>query len=505
MSFALGRVVVGIAVSLLAFAGSASAHGSREVGHAKRWLTDPSGRVLVIHAMNLSSKGFGPTPADIGSTPATPQGVNFGVSDAKLLRRQGFNAVRLTFERYQFAPSPGKYDLAYARQFAETVKLLWRYGIASLIDFHQDDYGPVFNDNGFPEWMTLTDGKPNIKDLPHPFQYLRNPALRAAFDHFWNNDEDAVGYNKLQADDAAILKRAVSGLRNSPGLLGWEILNEPYPGSEDFDCLNVQTGCASWDRHKLSTYYDRMVKAIRTVDREHMIFYEPNVLFTFSVPTHVEPPKDPRLGFAYHDYCIQGAAAAAIFASNPQQSLVNGSCRQIVDRTQDQAIAHSETTGSALLMTEFGTTPGSDTSVADLVQKYDARMLNWMYWNYNTYVGATANNAETIPIGPRQPTVDLQQVLVRPYPQRVAGVPSGWSFDPSTKTFELRYKTWRADGRGWWPAGARSTVFVPRQVYTSGYSSKITGGRVVSRAGAKHLVIESRWGARTVTIRVSPR
>lgn len=164
-------------------------------------MVDRGGRVVVIHGVNVPSKWI---PA------AYPAALGFDEDDAAYLASTGFNAVRLTVERYAVEPRPGQFDDAYVAQFAHTVDTLASHGIVSLIDFHQDEYGPVFFDNGFPDWMTVTDGLPNLTQVGFPAQYVANPALNRAFDHFWANDPGATG-NRLQADDGAILAHVAAG------------------------------------------------------------------------------------------------------------------------------------------------------------------------------------------------------------------------------------------------------------------------------------------------------
>jgi len=153
------------------------------LGHAWRWMIDSEGRVLITHGVNMPSK----------SLPAYPAALGFDDDDAALLVRLGFNTVRITVERYAVEPKAGQFDPTYVSHIADTVRLLARYGILTLIDFHQDDYGPVFFDNGYPDWMTVTDGLPNLWFSPFPTQYLDNPAQNRAWDHLWANDPGPDG------------------------------------------------------------------------------------------------------------------------------------------------------------------------------------------------------------------------------------------------------------------------------------------------------------------------
>jgi endoglycosylceramidase len=200
-------------------------------GHAGRWIVYQDGRVVIIHGVNVSSK----------TLPAYPSGLGFDDDDAAFLASEGFNGVRITVERYAVEPVPGQFDDAYLAHVAETVNILAGHGILSLIDFHQDEYGPVFHDNGYPAWMTMTDGLSNAYQVGFPFQYLANPALERAFDHLWANSIGSDG-KPLQTDDAAILAHVARALNGLPGLLGYEILNEPWPGSSYPTCIEPIVG-----------------------------------------------------------------------------------------------------------------------------------------------------------------------------------------------------------------------------------------------------------------------
>ena len=234
------RAPLAVLATLLALAAPAAADVMRPaepIGHAGRWMTDGSGRVLVVHGVNVPSKLM----------PAYPAALDFGDDDAALLASLGLDAVRLTVERYAVEPKAGRFDDAYLAHVADTVRLLWRHGIASLVDFHQDEYGPVFYDNGFPDWMTMTDGLPNLFEVGFPAQYVANPALNRAFDHFWPDDTGPSG-RPLQADDAAIESHVAAALRGEAGILGYEAINEPWPGTQYPACFNpaLSASLACW-------------------------------------------------------------------------------------------------------------------------------------------------------------------------------------------------------------------------------------------------------------------
>lgn len=475
--------LLSLAASLVFTAGAAAA----PVGHAGRWLVAPDGRVLVVHGVNMPSK----------SLPAYPAALGFGDDDASALAAMGFNAVRLTVERYAFEPKPGQFDDAYVDHFADTIRTLSAHGILSLVDFHQDEYGPVFYDNGFPDWMTQTDGLPNVYEVGFPAQYVANPALNRAFDHFWANDPDTRG-RALQADDAELLARVAARLRDEPDVLGLEVINEPWPGSTYPACFNLATGCPTFDRGPFSAYYRRTIGAIRAQDPAHLIFYEPLVSFNYGVPTSVVPPKDPQLGFAFHDY---GVCSATSDAGLPVST--GSACQPEDQLVLDHAEQHSTSTGSALLQTEFGATTDTQALRTQLAQ-YDSARMPWMFWSYTHYVDTLNPDGSLKPATAGNFDQAMVETLARPYPQLVSGTPRQWSFDPQTKAFQLSYSTRRAGAHGRFPAGAETVVAAPRVQYPNGYRVSVSGARVVSDPGATQLVIASRRGARIVRLAVTP-
>jgi len=484
------RAPLAVLATLLALAAPAAADVMRPaepIGHAGRWMTDGSGRVLVVHGVNVPSKLL----------PAYPAALDFGDDDAALLASLGLDAVRLTVERYAVEPKAGRFDDAYLAHVADTVRLLWRHGIASLVDFHQDEYGPVFYDNGFPDWMTMTDGLPNLFEVGFPAQYVANPALNRAFDHFWADDTGPSG-RPLQADDAAIESHVAAALSGEAGILGYEAINEPWPGTQYPACFNPAIGCPTFDTGPLSAYYARVLPALRRADPRRLAFYEPLVSFNYGVPTSVVPPKDAGVGFAFHDY---PACSAADDAGLPVPAPAQG-CAAEDGAVLDNAVSHAAATGDALLETEFGSS--ADTQrVGDQLARYDAQMIPWMFWSYTRFVDALAPDGTLRPATPANVDAAMAATLARPYPELVAGTPQGWSFDPSAKAFSASWSTRRAGGAGRFPAGARTVIVVPAVQYPHGYTARVAGGRVVSRPGAGLLVIAQDAGASQVSVAVA--
>ncbi len=473
----LRRLLLAVAI-VGALAPSATA---AHLGHAGRWITDSTGRVLILHGANMVYK----------VAPYYPAADGFGPDDAAFLQRNGFNVVRVGVIWKAVEPRPGVYDDAYLTKVAATVTTLAAHGIQSLLDFHQDLYNERFQGEGAPDWAIEDDGLPALPRNGFPLNYETVPALQHAYDHFWNNSPGPGGIG-LQDRYAGAWRHVALRFRNVPGVLGYELFNEPFPGTAYLTCVG---GCPAFDA-KLTAFNHRVAAAIRTVDRRTLIFYEPNVLFDFGATANVGALGDPNAGFSWHDYCLQSSANGC--ASNRTVML--------------NAARHVARTHEATIMSEFGSTR----SVPDLVHMVnlaDRYMVPWIEWAYcgcNDPTGAIPTSVEAIVLDPRKPPFGSNVVsstlraLVEPYPQAVAGTPLGWSFNRATRVFRLRYVRRRADGHGRFGFGALTEIATPALVYRGRYGVHVQGGTIRSRPGAGVLVIAGCIGSNTISVTVRP-
>jgi endoglycosylceramidase len=85
-----------LVVALLAAAASAGARPTAPLSHEGRWFTDAGGRVVILHGLNMVYKVGSYRPADSG----------FGADDARWLRRNGFNTIRLGLIYKGLEPKP---------------------------------------------------------------------------------------------------------------------------------------------------------------------------------------------------------------------------------------------------------------------------------------------------------------------------------------------------------------------------------------------------------------
>lgn len=456
---------------------SAAASAPLPLGHAGRWLTDASGRVVVVHGTNLVYK----------LAPYYPAAAGFGDSDAAFLNRIGFTAVRVGVIWKALEPQPGVYSDAYLNHIASTVRTLARHGIVSLLDFHQDQYNEQFGGEGFPDWSVQTDGLPNTHTA-FPAGYETNPALQRAFDNFWA-DKLGPGGIGLQERYAAAWKHVAHRFAGNPDVLGYEIMNEPFPGSDYVSCVEA-TGCPASDE-QLTGLERKVARAVRTVDRRTLVFQEPYVTFNFGFQDHVGALDDPHAVFAWHDYCL----TASPCSSNATDF--------------QNANAHIEASGEATFLTEFGAT--TQTSELDrIVSLADQNMVPWTEWAYCVCGDPTGSSTEGLVNDPSKPKTGSNLVtttlesLVEPYPHLVAGTPLNWGYDDQIKSFHLTYSTRKASGSGSFPAGSITEIETPRFDYLAGYAAHARGGAIISKPRASVLLLASCPGIRRVTVTIGP-
>ena len=479
-----------LAPSLLALscwlAATAVAAPKLPVGHAGRWITDASGRVVIVHGTNMVYK----------LAPYYSEAIGFDDDDAAFLHRIGFNAVRVGVIWKAVEPRPGVYNDAYLREIAHTVAILARHQVLALLDFHQDQYNETFQGEGFPDWSVQDDGLPHEPREGFPVNYEVMPALQHAFDHFWQNSAgpDRVG---LQDHFAATWRHVAQRFRGARDVLGYELLNEPFPGSTWSSCANP-AGCPAFDA-MLTAFTKRVVSAIRGVDRNTLIWYEPNVIFDFGANTNLGPIADPRAGFGFHDYCFEFGASGS-----------TGSCASTGDLVFSNALAHVKQSGDAVLMTEFG--DNNHGLMTAMVQRADRNLMPWLEWSYcpcHDPTGAAdrtrlVSDPARAPAGSNLNLAGLR-ILVEPYPQVIAGTPLSWSYDPSGRSFTFSYSTAWAGGSGKFSAGAVTEIATPAIVYAGRYAVRASGGAILSQPGASLLQIAACPGARTIKVTVGPR
>jgi endoglycosylceramidase len=487
-------VVTGLAVAT-AGVSDASTPGqqspSAPVSHVGRWIVDASGRVVIDHGFNLVAK----------QTPYLPSATGFGTDDAQFLASHGFTAVRLGVLLEAIEPAPGTFDDNYLNGIANTVVLLGRYGIRSLIDLHQDLFNERYQGEGLPAWMALDNGLPAQPQAGFPGNYFAMPALWRAFDNLWANAAGPGGVG-LRDRVAQAWAHVAARFRGDSNVLGYDLFNEPFPGSDYSSCFPPQ-GCAGDDQTKLAPFMRASIDAVHRVDPTHLTFYEPWLMFDYGAPTGLGKFADGMSGMSFHDYCLATLGA-------PETPPTRTTCNQgVEERVMANALNQAKTSGDALLLSEFGATT-DQAEYQEMLPLADRNAMPWLEWAYcacgdptgNRQVESLVYDANKPPTGANVNASNLA-ALDEPHPQLVAGTPGAFNFDPSSRLFTFQYSTAPVGVRKL-QSGLATRIWVGQLHYPHGYAVRVSGGRVTSSAGADWLTVVAASGQHDVSVTVAP-
>ncbi|WP_183155193.1 cellulase family glycosylhydrolase [Mycobacterium kansasii] len=450
------------------------------LGGTNTWITDGSGRVVVLHGLNQVYI----------FPPYEPSADGFGDDDAAFLAANGFNAMRLGVFWTAVEPQPLTYDDTYLASIAQTVQTLAAHGIVSLLDMHQDMYNEIFQGEGAPAWAVPETRLPNPQ-FGFPNNYFLNPALENAYAAFWR---DAPAPDGIGVEDhfARAWAHVAEYFRTNTAVFGYEAFNEPFPGFVWEGCLNPVLGCPIQD-HKLTNFYKKIVPIIRAADPTRLVFFQPNQLFAAGIHTDLGKVIDPHTAFAFHDYC-----------ATENTVHVDVGCPVLDAITQTNGTIYAKFFQIPQLMTEFGATNHLK-NITEVIQQADLQNMGWLEWAYTgNDPTSTAPNAQALVYNPALPptgdNVNTAKLaaLAEPYPQVVAGTPKFWAFRRGE--FQLSYTTERADHHGSFVSGEQTVISVPPIEYPNGYQVSVKGGQVTSAPGAALLTVVADPGASTVEV-----
>ena len=108
--------------------------------------------------------------------------------------------------------------------------------------------------------------------------------------------------------------------KDEPYLMGYDLLNEPWPGTPWLTCAN-NAGCPVFDTETLTPFSRLVTDRIREVDQRNIVWYEPNVLFNNGPETY-HGDVAGEAGMSFHVYCLEEGANSP--DTDPQQNAARG-------------------------------------------------------------------------------------------------------------------------------------------------------------------------------------
>jgi len=417
---------------------------------------DELGRRRIFHGVNVVEK----------LPPFLPSQGEFDVlrslndDDIAKLRGWGMNAVRLGVLWSAVTPDEGYRNVTYLAEVKQLITKLAKHNIYTIVDAHQDLLNPFMCGEGMPQFaylQALAAAHFNASDpgiaFPQPLSVHlnRNPdgtpvladCQQKGFSMYYLTYQANAVFKSLYHANVTMKAFAASwaavaeALGDCPGILGYELLNEPWPaGPGPFS-----------DSTELLDLYQMAHAAIREYDNETIVMFEPLVLESYEAVFGYKtdfPAFGPggeeyadRQVFAYHSYCANNDAG------EPEPWLLCEFLIEEIWKGVDRSLAQIRLGG---FLTEFGASGEGEDSIKELSRQCahaDQRLQSWTYWTYKSFDDITTANPATETFYNVDGSLQKTKVtaLARTYAQAIAGVPTQMNFDPVSRLFSLNYTT----------------------------------------------------------------
>lgn len=238
-----------------------------------------SGRIYRFRGINVSQVLKKP-----------PFTLGIGAEDFRLIRSMGMNAIRLLLSYRAVEPEPGKYDEGYLEWLGSMLDLAHDFELKVLLDMHQDLYGGPFLPHGNPTWSCPESAQVSPQLLTPWFLNYLNPIVGECFARFFSDPERIEKF-------IAMWVRVALRVGEHPAVLGFELLNEPFPGT---------LSPLDFDEEILAQWIEKVGGALSRVAPSKLIAFEPSVLGTsIGFPSRMRPLRLPRPLYAPHLYLVE--------------------------------------------------------------------------------------------------------------------------------------------------------------------------------------------------------
>lgn len=446
----------------------------------KERFVDSLGRERIFNGVNMVDKRRYKTGNEVFAYE-----FNDEISDK--LKRRGINVIRLGFTWSMIEPLPNEYNEKYLDSVEMAVKCCLEHGIYVYLDMHQDLYSSFGSDlhgDGAPKWACIyNENKYKLKPIKYTWdeKYWWDRAVQQSFDNFWINAEyQGRGLIDYFGD---CWKHIADRFKNYDNLLGYDILNEPYPGTDGakvfrkiaftlvktilfdkrtntrkiigdlihkerrssladnfsapvfFDIVNAAADIVrAFDVNSYQPFLKHVAAAIRKVDKDSIIMLENCYYSNLGIPCSAEKIEteggiDKNQCFSPHGYDIMVDTDAYKYADSAR---IDGIFKE-----------HGKTQlrlGLPVLVGEWGeflTGGGAPCfeQTAFIADIFDKNKWSHTYWHYSSELLDSP----------------VMQALSRPYPKAVSGEIIKYEVNRENRIFTLTCTA----------KGGEAIVFVP--------------------------------------------
>ncbi|MGQ7869258.1 cellulase family glycosylhydrolase [Sunxiuqinia sp. sy24] len=423
---------------------------------------DNNGRQVILNGINVVSKSREENYLFRG-------GPEFYAN----LKKWGFNSIRFIIIWDGLEPEPGVYNEEYLEEIDQRIEWAADNGIFVILDMHQDLFGLKYSD-GAPNWATLDEGKTHVTGSIWSDAYMLSEAVQTAFDNFWANKSapDGVG---VQDHYANLWKHIAKRYANNPAVIGYDIMNEPFPGTsaqmatlalleayaglvykltgelltedklaetwgdasmrtEALKLLSTKENYApvidalhdinhEFESTHLQSMYQKVSHAIREVDMQRILFLEHSYFSNTGVKSSIERvtladgTPDPFVAYAPHGYDLVTDTEDAAVANSERVAF-------IYERIKEKG----QQLGMPVWLGEWGAYYSHSDGIVPVaryaVSLIEENLFGNAYWSYDP-------GTESLSY--------FQKALLRPYPSYTCGELLSYQYDHETAQFKMEW------------------------------------------------------------------
>ncbi|KAJ3055065.1 hypothetical protein HK097_011628 [Rhizophlyctis rosea] len=387
---------------------------------------------------------------------------SFTDEDARLLRSLSLNSIRLAVHWAGLEPTRGQYSTSYINAIRTIMRTCAAHGIYVLLEFHQDVLAPQFCGHGFPDWVVQKDWMTGWRGFPVPnklrpfetgddgvpsveqcesvtwYKLYFTFAVADAFGKFYSNHSGTL--------DAftTYWQHVAQTFKSEPNLLGYELINEPWPGNHYKNPLLLIPGHAS--KTILHAFHTTVATAIRSVHPNAIIFFEGTTW-----DTHSQAPSVPG-GEEFKELSV----LSYHYYKPPQTASPKTAMKR---RVED-----ADRLGCGLFLTEWENWYGDGSKVKDMwetVEAADEYLQSWHGWSYKTFAQGRDSTDGSLFDEKGGRRVEIERLWSRTWAPVVAGVVREVRFDRGSGEFFVRFVVEERRGvtvvslvqRVWYPDG----------------------------------------------------
>jgi endoglycosylceramidase len=404
------------------------------------FIADEYGRQLILHGLNTSSGAK-------SSVDRMPWIKEYHVENEA--SKYGFNYVRYLIFWDFIEPEQGVYNTEYLNQVQERVEWYTSRGMYVMLDMHQDIYSEVFTGDGAPAWAVRPDGASLDVTMDGPW-WLKNisPAVVNSWKNFW-------GYSKhkdLQDDYIQSWKFVAERFKSNPKVIGYDLMNEPWAGD-----LVKAFITGDFERTQLSAFYNRIIPALRSIETQKYLFFEPTPApVTFGAPSYLPKINDAngvnKLVYAPHLYPYSLHEGGPYTAKDQ---------KNVKDWHRERLKEIKKHGNIPLVCGEFGLSPNSegyDRYLNDVHEIFDTNLWHWAYWSND--------DGNWSPLTHADEETPILKELIRAYPKATAGRIRSFNYNKEENIFTMDYVSKSNISQP-------TEIFIPNRFFTNGFNVEV--------------------------------